>query len=472
MIDLNQWDNAYQGENKPNSIIKDDRVGWQSRLTKNNDDMVKYNFKNLQIIFDNDKNLKDIFAFDCFRNIEILKDKPIWDRPTTSGKAQNSPFTDHDEIQVRNYIRETYNVTGDNTKLFSDMIQKKCLENSYNPVTTYLDTCYKEWDKTERLKEVGQDFLGLNDTEYNEQALKIMMVGAVARAYEPSCKFDYMGVIVGNQGVGKSTFLSRLGGEWFTDSLNGMNSKDDMQITLGAWIVEDSELSALKNSRIDQVKRFITRTIDTLRLPYGKRTVSYARRFVLWGTTNQSTFLFDKTGTRRFLIFKSNKANVKRNVYEEFSQELVNQIWGEVVSLYKQGFKLKLSDELEDEAQKVREEYQNVDELHELIQEYLEIPLPKEWYQLEVHDKRFYINDMLQNGFSPKYQGIDIRDRITIKEILSELLKLDYKDSGTQQYKRQSKDVRDIMKSLDEWEYKQNLKVNKQNLSGFRRNNQ
>jgi len=298
------------------------------------------------------------------------------------------------------------------------------------------------------------------------------MVGAVARAYEPSCKFDYMGVIVGNQGVGKSTFLSRLGGEWFTDSLNGMNSKDDMQITLGAWIVEDSELSALKNSRIDQVKRFITRTIDTLRLPYGKRTVSYARRFVLWGTTNQSTFLFDKTGTRRFLIFKSNKANVKRNVYEELSQELVNQIWGEVVSLYKQGFKLKLSDELEDEAQKVREEYQNVDELHELIQEYLEIPLPKEWYQLEVHDKRFYINDMLQNGFSPKYQGIDIRDRITIKEILSELLKLDYKDSGTQQYKRQSKDVRDIMKSLDEWEYKQNLKVNKQNLSGFRRNNQ
>jgi len=467
MIDLNQWDNAYQGENKPNSIIKDDRVGWQSRLTRNNDDMVKYNFANLKLIFDNDKNLKTIFAFDCFRNIEILKDKPVWHRPTTSGKAQNSPFTDHDEIQVRNYIRETYNVTGDNTKLFSDMIQKKCLENSYNPVTTYLDTCYKEWDNKERLKEVGQDFLGLNDTEYNEQALKIMMVGAVARAYEPSCKFDYMGVIVGNQGVGKSTFLSRLGGEWFTDSLNGMNSKDDMQITLGAWIIEDSELSALKNSRIDQVKRFITRTIDTLRLPYGKRTVSYARRFVLWGTTNQSTFLFDKTGTRRFLIFKSNKSNVKRNVYEEFSQELVNQIWGEVVHLYKNGFKLKLSDELEEEAQRVREEYQNVDELHELIQEYLEIPLPKEWYQLEVHDKRFYINDMLQNGFSPKYQGIDIRDRITIKEILSELLKLDYKDSATPQYKRQSKDIRDTMKSFDDWELKQQVKINGRNTSGF-----
>jgi len=74
---------------------------------------------------------------------------------------------------------------------------------------------------------------------------------------------------------------------------------------------------------------------------------------------------------------------------------------------------------------------------------------------------------MLQNGFSHKYQGMDIRDRITVKEILSELLKLDYKDSGTQQYKRQSKDVRDIMKSLDEWEYKQNFKLNKKNVAGF-----
>jgi len=76
---------------------------------------------------------------------------------------------------------------------------------------------------------------------------------------------------------------------------------------------------------------------------------------------------------------------------------------------------------------------------------------------------------MLQNGFSHKYQGMDIRDRITVKEILSELLKLDYKDSGTQQYKRQSKDVRDIMKSLDEWEYKKKIKINSRVTTGFKK---
>jgi len=74
---------------------------------------------------------------------------------------------------------------------------------------------------------------------------------------------------------------------------------------------------------------------------------------------------------------------------------------------------------------------------------------------------------MLQNGFSHKYQGMDIRDRITVKEILSELLKLDYKDSATPQYKRQSKDIRDTMKSFDDWELKQQVKINGRNTSGF-----
>lgn len=442
---------------KNTNIVTSDKFSqnWKDRLTRNETTkQIAYSYHNLKLLFDNDENLKSIFAFDSFRNIEVLRKKPVWNRPLTSGTDENSPFTDDDEVQVRNYVRATYGVAGDSTRLYSDIIKEKCLEHSYNPVTNYLNGCLNNWDKKERISTLFQEFLGVEDTPYNQEALTVMLVGAVARAYQPACKFDYMGIIAGSQGVGKSTILARLGREWFTDNLNGMNAKDDVQLTLGAWIIEDSELTAIKNSRIDQVKRFITRTLDTLRLPYGKRMVSYARRFVLWGTTNQATFLFDKTGTRRFLIFKSRSSKATKNVYHEFTDELVGQIWGEAVSLYKNGYDLKLSAEMEQEAEKVRSEYQNVDELQELLHEYLELPLPKEWYELDPHFKRMYVFEMLEKGFSSKFAGVESRSKVTIKEILTELLKLEFKDSATPHYKRQSKDVREAMKSLEDWEYK------------------
>ena len=45
--------------------------------------------------------------------------------------------------------------------------------------------------------------------------LKCTLIAAVARVFEPGCKFDNCFVIVGKQGARKSTFWSTLGGPFF-----------------------------------------------------------------------------------------------------------------------------------------------------------------------------------------------------------------------------------------------------------------
>ncbi|MEJ1326480.1 virulence-associated E family protein [Latilactobacillus sakei] len=445
-------------------IITDNRFqGWQSRLDKNDKGQVKYNFPNLNLIFENDENLKGIFSFDSFKNVEVLMHKPVWKRTNNDDLM----FTDDDEVQIRNYIRYHYNITGDNTKLYADIIKGKCINNAFNPIKDYLEGCLSQWDGKQRISGLLQKYLGVEDTELMRTAFTTMLVGTVARVYVPGVKFDYMAILAGDQGLGKSSLLAKLGGEWYSDDLQGYSSKDDVQITLGKLIIEDGELSAMKNSRIDQVKRYITKQLDSLRLPYGKRVVTYKRHFTLWGTSNQSTFLYDKTGSRRFLVFKCSKDKRTANVMKDLTAEEVAQVWGEAVHIYRQGYKLFLPDELEEEMVTIRDEYQSTDETTDLIIEYLAILLPKQWYDLPNYKKRSYIRDVL-DGLKAEYHGDFERDKVTIREIMSEVFKQDFDNAGNRDYHKQANNVRDIMKSLEDWEYR-NVRYGDKVVKGFKR---
>ncbi|QVI34747.1 hypothetical protein KG086_13480 [Lacticaseibacillus chiayiensis] len=451
------------------NIIADERFqGWKSRLSRTDAGAVRYNYQNIKLIFDNDPNLAKLMAFDAFAGMEVMTKKPVWNRPNVSSEKTRIPFTDDDEVQVRNYIRETYGMTGDNTKLFADVIKGKALEQVFNPVISHLNECRKHWDGKQRINSLLQRYLGVSDTPLMSLAFKTMMVGAVARAYHPGTKFDYMAILTGSQGIGKSSLLAKLGGPWYTDAMQGYNSKDDIQVTLGYWIIEDSELSAMKSSKIDQVKRFITRTIDRLRLPYGRRVSDYERRFVLWGTTNQATFLHDRTGGRRFLVFQCDSQKRTANVMQDLTQREVDQVWGEAVAEYQSGFKLHLPDNMEREMEHVRTEYQSTDQAAEAIMEYLDVLLPVEWPKLSNLDRRFYIQAVLENA-NTELVGVNQRTKVTVKEIQSELFKHDLRDATDRRYAREATQIRDIMRNLDDWEYRSSLKINGRVLSGFTR---
>ena len=113
--------------------------------------------------------------------------------------------------------------------------------NSYHPVRDYLDAT--EWDGVERLDTLFIDLFGVADTPYIRAVTRKAFCAAVARIYSPGCKFDYVTVIVGEQGIGKSTTLAKMGGDWFSDSVSTLVGREALESIQGSWLIELGELS-------------------------------------------------------------------------------------------------------------------------------------------------------------------------------------------------------------------------------------
>ncbi len=190
------------------------------------------------------------------------------------------------------------------------------------------------WDGTPRLDRWLIDCAGAEDSPYVRRVSRGMLVVAVRRALHPGCRLDQMPVLEGPQGCGKSSALRILAvvDGWFTDSLQlGVT-----EAPKNKWIVEVSELEAMRRSDVEALKAFLSRTHMEVRLPYERELTCVPRSFVVFGTTGQSDFLQDPTGNRRFV-----PVNVRR-----FDLELLravrDQLWAEAVVVEARGEPLDL----------------------------------------------------------------------------------------------------------------------------------
>jgi predicted P-loop ATPase len=182
-------------------------------------------------------------------------------------------------------------------------IQYAAQRNSFCPITKYLDGCaahakpHPEWDR------IGEIFLG-NKHQLATLAMQRMMIGAVARAYNPGCSMSWLPILVGAQGVGKSQFARTLVPEQlFAEVSTPLETLMKEQYRLHtAWLLELPEIDNYFNTRnIENFKNLVTSRVDEVRFPYAALPSKLARRFVMIGTTNRNQFLVDSTGNRRFV---------------------------------------------------------------------------------------------------------------------------------------------------------------------------
>ena len=156
------------------------------------------------------------------------------------------------------------------------------------------------WDGVERLDRWLSTYLGAEDTDYSRAVGSRWLISAVARIFQPGAKADCCLILEGPQGIRKSTALRTIAGEYFTDELADLGSKDAAMQTRGVWIIELSELDNLSHAEVARIKAFMSRTTDRFRPPYGMRLVESPRQCVFAGTVNHGTYLRDETGGRRF----------------------------------------------------------------------------------------------------------------------------------------------------------------------------
>lgn len=208
-------------------------------------------------------------------------------------------YKDEETIKIKHWLSQNFSFEPKST-VIEEAVILIANKNSYDPVKDYLSLL--AWDGQPRLASwLKINFNAKGDDDYLGQVFTKWVLAMVARAYQPGLKFDWMPIFEGAQGVGKSSFGRLLVGEkYFLDSLPNFTDKDAALGLQGIWSVEMGELANMRRAQLEDVKAFLTRTIDKVRAPYGRRWEESPRRCVFFGTTNRQTYLMDDTGNRRF----------------------------------------------------------------------------------------------------------------------------------------------------------------------------
>ena len=396
----------------PNALTD---VEWMKTSTLRYDDngRVKSTLDNMLKILVHDQALSGRIAFDRFASRYVAKGALPWNM--TPGTRL---WTDADDAGLRWYLENKYDVTG-RDKVQDAMIM--CAEqNGFNEVLDYLNSL--KWDGIERLDKLFIDYLGAEDNVYTRAVARKSLTAAVARAFEPGCKYDTMPILIGRQGVGKSTLIRTIGKKWYADGLSTFEGKEAAENIQGKWIIEAGEMAGYTRAEENASKQFLSRQVDVFRQAYGRRTQEYPRRCVFFGSSNQYEFLKDITGNRRFWPIDIEAQKATKNVYVNLPGE-VDQIWAEAVVRYKNGEPLIIEDN-EDVlrlAETARETHMESNSKQGLINEFLLQKVPKNWNTMSRTARRTF----LTMGSHTPDEDLEYRDRICAAEVWYECFGID-----------------------------------------------
>lgn len=345
---------------------------WEDRLDTSKGKVLS-NVHNAHLIICNDPRLKGCVAYNALKvRLVALRDLP-WRKVLDS--VNGDTWADSDDTRLFQFLEEEYGVTGEN-KIRNGLLNS-ANDNIIHPIRDYLEGLV--WDGTPRLDSLLVDYLGAEDTPYTRAVTKKTFTAAAARVFEPGCKFDYVLVLAGPQGRGKSTLVAKMARGWYTDSLAGIGTKEAYEGLQGYWLVELGELAAMRKIEIETIKNFISKQVDSYRAAYGRRVEDHPRQCVFIGTTNSTAFLRDDTGNRRFWPVRLLEQAPAKTVWGDLTPSVIDQLWAEAVALYREGEPLTLPPELAASAQEQQREFTEDDPRRGLVEIYLETLLPAEW---------------------------------------------------------------------------------------------
>lgn len=317
----------------------DKKAAWRKQLQVDNNGAFKSTLPNIVLILKNDPRTRGRFAFNSFTNRLVFR-KSFGELPDEgvikcTDKLNGTLWLDIHDKKIRHFLESRRKDNGWGLKIADrdlvDAIGFIADQNAFHPVREYLDRL--EWDGVPRMHRLFIDYFGAPDNAYTREAAKNFALGSVARIYEPGHKFDFVPIFEGLQGKRKTTFIETLAvdAEW-SGALNA-NLKDEkkaVESMAGKWMLEIPELSGFKRTDVQSIKHFISSNKDNARLSYDRRAQDFLRQCVFMGTTNESKYLLDESGNRRFWPIPTNvnSIDIERLIDER------DLIWAEAVRGY------------------------------------------------------------------------------------------------------------------------------------------
>ncbi|RQR37841.1 VapE domain-containing protein [Burkholderia sp. Bp9142] len=381
---------------------------WYADLRRTNSGALLPTVDNIFAILANDPKWDGVLGFELFA-LRIVKLKPP---PFPGGEA--GEWTDRDDARCALWLGQRYAVSP-RADLIADAVFLVAERNSYHEVRDYLASL--TWDGTPRLRSWLVTYLGAEDTEYVRLAGFKWLVASVGRVMKPGCKMDNVLILEGAQDAGKSSaFRTIFSQRWFTDANIIIGDKDSYAVMAGKWVIELAELDALSKSESSNSKRFFSTAVDTYRPPYAKRAIDVPRQSVFAGTVNFDTYLKDESGNRRYWPVKvADILNLKGLAADR------DQIWAEAFQTYCEWDAANLE---------------------------ADGAIPAPWQVLADEKPLFRVEqDARYEGdvFEPMIaRFIELRDRVTMEEILGECLKLDMSKWTPAEQRRIGKAIKSI----------------------------
>lgn len=327
-----------------------------------------------------------------FKRVEtVLGDRMEWNVLTRKVEIDATPV---DEEALRVFLAKRFNL---------DIPKSDCgpvcmdiaMQRPHDPIKNYLEECAETYGSDSGLLDaIAPTYLGATNP-LHIMFIRKTLIAAVARIFEPGCKVDTVLILQGKQGAKKSTFFETLASyEWFEDGMGTSSDKDELLKMYDVWWCEWAELETVfKRKDVSALKAFITTKIDRLRAPYGKGNITLPRRSILVGSTNESSFLADPTGSRRFWVVPVNLPGNQKIDIESIALQR-DRIWAAAVHAYRAKEEWWLSAELEQDAQVANKDYQDSDTWEDVIAEWVDCRtkftldhLLKECFDIEIKEQ-------------------------------------------------------------------------------------
>lgn len=247
------------------------------------------------------EDVQGLIAFNEFSNNVVKLGPTPWGTPAGT-------WWEEDELLMGDWLCRHHGLPSMPRGTLEEAVRMVAFRHRFHPVRAQYEGLRGHWDGVPRL-ETWLRICCLEEDEWDDRdplqrylarVGKWLLMAMVARIMTPGCKFDYMVILEGAQGVGKSSLARVLGGEYYADSPLNIGDKDALQNMQGVAVYEIGELDSMSRSEVTRVKAFISSQTDRFRATFDRRPKDYPRQCVFLGTTNEDHYLTDPTGNRRF----------------------------------------------------------------------------------------------------------------------------------------------------------------------------
>jgi putative DNA primase/helicase len=264
---------------------------WRAGLLRKRGELVLCT-ANIALVLRNDERWRGVIAFDEFAQMVLKRQVP----PYAHGRR--GEWEAEDDSRTAMWLATHYGLTVASA-MVTEAIETVAREQRFHPVVDYLRSL--TWDGVPRNAGWLAKYCKVADSDYASLVGVLFLRGMVRRVFSPGSKFDYCLVLEGAEGLRKSTFAAVLGGEWGSDTpLDLGNNREASAALHGRWVLEFSEMEAVTRAEAHLQKSFLSRTFDQYRPVYSRRNIKVPRQCVFIGTTNETEYIKEGQGARRF----------------------------------------------------------------------------------------------------------------------------------------------------------------------------